>query len=73
MAMSRFDSTMHSCRIRRWCGQAAAVVRGYIFVSVDVRGTLDSQAPDGGPLVNELFGLARPRTAWSWSTGRLTS
>jgi uncharacterized protein len=32
------------------------VDRGYIFVSVDVRGTLDSQAPNGGPLVNELFG-----------------
>lgn len=36
------------------------VGRGYIFVSVDVRGTLDSQAPDNGPLVNPLFG---PRIA----------
>ncbi|MCK9898237.1 CocE/NonD family hydrolase [Frankia sp. AgB32] len=36
------------------------VSRGYIFVSVDVRGTNRSQAPDGGPLVNPLFG---PRIA----------
>jgi len=31
------------------------VDRGYIFASVEVRGTLDSEAPDGGPLVNDLF------------------
>ncbi|CUU55104.1 hypothetical protein Ga0074812_104185 [Parafrankia irregularis] len=36
------------------------VSRGYIFVSVDVRGTTNSQAPDNGPLVNPLFG---PRIA----------
>nr|WP_285899771.1 CocE/NonD family hydrolase [Frankia sp. R82] len=32
------------------------VSRGYIFVSVDVRGTNRSQAPNDGPLVNPLFG-----------------
>jgi len=31
------------------------VDRGYIFASVEVRGTLDSEAPGGGPLVNDLF------------------
>lgn len=31
------------------------VQRGYIFVSVEVRGTLNSEAPGDGPLVNELF------------------
>ena len=31
------------------------VNRGYIFVSVTVRGTLDSEAPGGGPLVNDMF------------------
>src|SRR5580704_4038227 len=32
------------------------VDRGYIFASVEVRGTLDSQAPNNAPLVNDLFG-----------------
>jgi uncharacterized protein len=36
------------------------VDRGYIFVSVDVRGTGNSAAPNDGPLVNPLFG---PRVA----------
>jgi predicted acyl esterase len=31
------------------------VDRGYIFVSVDVRGTLDSEAPGNAPLSNGLF------------------
>jgi uncharacterized protein len=31
------------------------VDRGYIFVSVTVRGTLNSEAPGNGPLVNGLF------------------
>jgi len=32
------------------------VDRGYIFVSVEVRGTLDSEAPGDAPLLNGLFG-----------------
>jgi predicted acyl esterase len=32
------------------------VDRGYIFASVEVRGTLDSQAPNNAPLLNDLFG-----------------
>jgi len=31
------------------------VERGYIFASVEVRGTLDSQAPNNAPLLNDLF------------------
>jgi predicted acyl esterase len=31
------------------------VTRGYIFASVTVRGTLNSEAPGGGPLVNDMF------------------
>jgi predicted acyl esterase len=31
------------------------VTRGYIFASVTVRGTLNSQAPGGGPLINDMF------------------
>ena len=31
------------------------VTRGYIFASVTVRGTLNSEAPGGGPLINDMF------------------
>jgi predicted acyl esterase len=31
------------------------VTRGYIFALVTVRGTLNSEAPGGGPLVNDMF------------------
>jgi predicted acyl esterase len=37
------------------------VNRGYIFVSVDVRGTNDSSAPGGGPLKQELFSPRQAR------------
>jgi predicted acyl esterase len=31
------------------------VSRGYIYAQVDIRGTLRSEAPGGGPLTNDLF------------------
>ena len=50
------------------------VDRGYIFVSVEVRGTLDSEAPNNAPLLNDLFGARQVKDGVElvdWAAHRL--